>query len=90
MTIGDMAEQEKDMEIEKDQEAPGTEDRAEECAEAPEPEKGQQAGETGQEETADEAGEESEAAPEGVDPKTWAEKRAARKQLSFKECVIAH
>ena len=40
MTIGDMAEQEKDMEIEKDQEAPGTEDRAEECAEAPEPEKG--------------------------------------------------
>ncbi len=35
MTIGDMAEQEKDMEIEKDQEAPGTEDRAEECAEAP-------------------------------------------------------
>lgn len=31
MTIGDMAEQEKDMEIEKDQEAPGTEDRAEEC-----------------------------------------------------------
>ena len=63
------------MEIEKDQEAPGTEDRAEECAEAPEPEKGQQAGETGQEETADEAGEESEAAPEGVDPKTWAEKR---------------
>ena len=47
MTIGDMAEQEKDMEIEKDQEAPGTEDRAEECAEAPEPEKGQQAGEGG-------------------------------------------
>ena len=71
MTIGDMAEQEKDMEIEKDQEAPGTEDRAEECAEAPEPE------------TADEAGEESEAAPEGVDPKTWAEKRAARKQAKL-------
>ena len=83
MTIGDMAEQEKDMEIEKDQEAPGTEDRAEEGAEAPEPEKGQQAGETGQEETADEAGEESEAAPEGVDPKTWAEKRAARKQAKL-------
>ena len=66
MTIGDMAEQEKDM--------------AEEGAEAPEPEKGQQAG---PEETADEAGEESEAAPEGVDPKTWAEKRAAKKQAKL-------
>ena len=61
MTIGDMAEQEKDMEIEKNQEAPGTEDRAEEGAEAPEPE----------------------TAPEGEDPKTWAEKRAAKKQAKL-------
>ena len=37
----------------------------------------------GPEETADEAGEESEAAPEGVDPKTWAEKRAAKKQAKL-------
>ena len=43
----------------------------------------ERSGETGQEETADEAGEESEAAPEGVDPKTWAEKRAAKKQAKL-------
>ncbi len=84
MTIGDMAEQEKDMEIEKNQEAPGREDRAEEGAEAPEPEKGQQAQDVGTEEAAaEEAGEESDTAPEGEDPKTWAEKRAAKKQAKL-------
>ncbi len=81
MTIGDMAEQEKDMEIEKDQQAPGTEERAEGSPEAQEPEKEPQ--EAGPEETADEAGEESDAAPEGEDPKTWAEKRAAKKQAKL-------
>ena len=40
MTIGDMAEQERDMEIEKEQEAPGTEDGEDEGCEAQEPEKG--------------------------------------------------
>ena len=49
MTIGDMAEQEKDMEIEKDQQAPGTEERAEGSPQ--EPEKEPQ--EAGPEETAE-------------------------------------
>ena len=79
MTIGDMEEQEKDMEIEKDQQAPGTEERAEGSPQ--EPEKEPQ--EAGPEETADEAGEDSDTAPEGEDPKTWAEKRAAKKQAKL-------
>lgn len=76
-----MAEQERDMEIEQEQKAPETEDRAEEDPGAQEPEKDAEAGEDA---GAEETGEESEAAPpEGEDPKTWAEKRAAKKQAKL-------
>lgn len=76
-----MAEQEQDMEIEKNQEAPETEDRAGEDPGAQEPEKETEAGEDTRTE---EPCEESEAAPpEGEDPKSWAEKRAAKKQAKL-------
>ena len=73
------------MEIEKDQEASGMKDVAEGAA-AQEPEKEPEAGEEvkSQEAEPEEAGEEAEAAPpEGEDPRTWAEKRAAKKQAKL-------
>ena len=86
-----MAEQERDMEIEKEQQAAGTEDQAGESAEAPEPggtaAKGQPTAgteEPAEEEQPESASEEAEEAPpEGEDPKTWAEKRAAKKQAKL-------
>lgn len=80
-----MAEQEQDLEIEKNQEATETEERAEEAPGAKEPEKETEAGEDVRTE---EPCEESEAAPpEGEDPKTWAEKRAAKKQAKLDKKV---
>ena len=67
------------MEIEKEQEAPGTEDGEDEGCEAQEPEKGAE-----EDVRTDNAEEETEPAPpEGEDPKTWAEKRAAKKQAKL-------
>ena len=72
-----MAEQERDMEIEKEQQAAESGDQAEETAEAPE-------GMAEEAEKAEDAGEEAEETPpEGEDPKTWAEKRAAKKQAKL-------
>ena len=72
-----MAEQERDMEIEKEQQAAESGDQAEEPAEAPE-------GMAEEAEKAEDAGEEAEETPpEGEDPKTWAEKRAAKKQAKL-------
>ena len=72
-----MAEQERDMEIEKEQQAAESGDQAEETAEAPE-------GMAEEAEKAEDAGEEAEETPpEGEDPKTWAEKRAAKKQATL-------
>ena len=65
------------MEIEKEQQAAESGDQAEETAEAPEG----MAEEAGK---AEDAGEEAEETPpEGEDPKTWAEKRAAKKQAKL-------
>lgn len=69
-----MAEQEKDMEEKMQSEAPDTEvdeGKAEETAEAIE-----EPVEETEEENSDEA-------PEGEDPKSWAEKRAAKKQAKL-------
>lgn len=64
-----------EMEIEKEQEIPQTQDEAGESAETSAAES------IAEEEPSDNAEEEAEAAPpEGEDPKTWAEKRAAKKQ----------
>ena len=72
-----MAEQERDMEIEKEQQAAESGDQAEETAEAPE-------GMAEEAEKAEDAGEEAEETPPaGEDPKTWAEKRAAKKQAKL-------
>ncbi len=69
------------MEIEKenDQETPEAAAVQKECGEeqSPEPEAGQ-----GEEENPESAGEDT-APPEGEDPKTWAEKRAAKKQAKL-------
>lgn len=69
------------MEIEKenDQETPQAAAVQKECGEeqSPEPEAGQ-----GEEENPESAGEDT-APPEGEDPKTWAEKRAAKKQAKL-------
>ena len=87
-----MAEQERDMEIEKEQQAAGTEGQDGENVETPEPggtaAKGQPTAakeqETAEEEQPEGAGEETEEAPpEGEDPKSWAEKRAAKKQAKL-------
>ncbi|WP_300657734.1 nucleotide exchange factor GrpE [uncultured Acetatifactor sp.] len=65
------------MEIEKEQQAAESGDQAEETAEAPE-------GMAEEAEKAEDAGEEAEETPpEGEDPKTWAEKRAAKKQAKL-------
>ena len=72
-----MAEQERDMEIEKEQQAAESGDQAGESAAAPE-------GMAEEAEKAEDAGEEAEETPpEGEDPKTWAEKRAAKKQAKL-------
>ncbi|MCR2048388.1 nucleotide exchange factor GrpE [Acetatifactor muris] len=78
-----MADQERGTEIEKEQEMaqPETEEvNKEETAKTQSPEE-----DTGQEEqTADNGGDEEEQGPpEGEDPKTWAEKRAAKKQAKL-------
>ena len=87
-----MAEQERDMELEKEQQAAGTEGQDGENVETPEPEgtaaKGQPTAakeqETAEEEQPEGAGEETEEVPpEGEDPKSWAEKRAAKKQAKL-------
>lgn len=71
-----MAEQEHDVEIEreKNQEAPDTEAGTEDCPRA-----------QGEGDTLEESPEEEMEAtpPEGEDPKTWAEKRAAKKQAKL-------
>lgn len=69
------------MEIEQEQKAPETEERAEEEPGIQEPEKGTEAGEDARTEEPVEEGEA--APPEGEDPKTWAEKRAAKKQAKL-------
>ena len=64
-----------EMEIEKEQEIPQTQDEAGESAETSAAES------IAEEEPSENAEEEAEATPpEGEDPKTWAEKRAAKKQ----------
>lgn len=78
-----MADQERGTEIEKEQEMaqPETDEvNKEETAKTQSPEE-----DTGQEEqTADNGGDEEEQGPpEGEDPKTWAEKRAAKKQAKL-------
>ncbi|WP_276947841.1 nucleotide exchange factor GrpE [Acetatifactor muris] len=76
-----MADQERGTEIEKEQEMAETEEvNKEETAKTQSPEE-----DTGQEEqTADNGGDEEEQGPpEGEDPKTWAEKRAAKKQAKL-------
>ena len=82
-----MAENEKEMEIEPDVKKASEENVSEEKApeaaqgqasEAVEETAGAQGEKTGEE--PESAEEEPEEAPEGEDPKTWAEKRAARKQ----------
>ena len=79
-----MAEQERDMEIEKEQQAAESGDQAEETAEAPE-------GMAEEAEKAEDAGEEAEETPpEGEDPKTWAEKRAAKKQAKLDKKTDAY
>ena len=72
-----------EMEIEKEQETSGTQDQAEESTET---EKEAAAAESAAEEDMpdSDSGEEAETAPpEGEDPKTWAEKRAAKKQAKL-------
>lgn len=77
-----MAEQEQKTETaEKEEDVQVNMETESDSETKPEPEKGSQDS-TGQEdvETVGEEGEEPEEAPEGEDPKTWAEKRAAKKQ----------
>ncbi len=78
-----MADQEQDVKVEKEQEIPGTETAAEESAAA-----GSETAENAGEEIRAEGEENPEedvetAPPEGEDPKTWAEKRAAKKQAKL-------
>ena len=76
-----MAEQEKDIEIEKSEEASGTDETAEETVNFRETQEQTES----EEDTQSEAEEEENGAvpPEGEDPKTWAEKRAAKKQAKL-------
>lgn len=67
---------EQEMEIEKEQEISQAEDEAKESTEVP-------AAESAAEEEISDNTEEEEAPPEGEDPKTWAEKRAAKKQAKL-------
>lgn len=72
-----------EMEIEKEQETSGTQDQAEESTET---EKEAAAAESAAEEDMPDSDSEEEAEtapPEGEDPKTWAEKRAAKKQAKL-------
>lgn len=69
------------MEIEKEQEIPKPESAEEEAPASQEPEKAAEAGSDEQEEVSEEDGET--VPPEGEDPKTWAEKRAAKKQAKL-------
>lgn len=77
-----MADQEREKEIEQEQRTFPSETQEtdkEETAGTQEPEE-----DTGQEEEAENGGEEEEQGPpEGEDPKTWAEKRAAKKQAKL-------
>lgn len=70
-----MAEQEQDVKLDKEQEGVETETAAEESAEAEEAVR-QEGEEIPEEEAETEA-------PEGEDPMTWAEKRAAKKQAKL-------
>ena len=70
-----MAEQEQDVKLDKEQEGIETETAAEESAEAEEAVR-QEGEEIPEEEAETEA-------PEGEDPMTWAEKRAAKKQAKL-------
>ncbi len=75
-----MAEQEQKTEATEKEEDVQVNAEAESNAEMkPEPKEGSQDS-TGQEDAGTVEGEEQEEAPEGEDPKTWAEKRAAKKQ----------
>lgn len=77
-----MAEQE--VRTETEQEVPGTEGSAEENTEARTAEETAEEGETSSETATESAEEETETVPpEGEDPKTWAEKRAAKKQAKL-------
>lgn len=81
MKIENMTEQEREMEIEKDEEVLETETEAEEsAAEQPAGEDTEQEADKTPE-TAEEDREE--VPPEGEDPKSWAEKRAAKKQAKL-------
>lgn len=71
-----MAEQEKEMEEKMQPETAGTETETQEADESIEEEAAEETEEAAEEESAGEASEEN----EGEDPKTWAEKRAAKKQ----------
>lgn len=71
-----MAEQEKEMEEKMQPQTAGTEAEAQEADESIEEEAAEETEEAAEEESAGEASEEN----EGEDPKTWAEKRAAKKQ----------
>lgn len=77
-----MADQE--IKAEKDQEVPETESGAEESTEAGTAGDAAEEKEASAEESTESAEEENETAPpEGEDPKTWAEKRAAKKQAKL-------
>ena len=77
-----MAEQE--VRTETEQEVPGTEGSAEENTEARTAEETAEEGGTSSETATESAEEETETVPpEGEDPKTWAEKRAAKKQAKL-------
>lgn len=77
-----MADQE--IKTEKEQEVPEAESGAEESPEAGAAGEAAEEKEASAEEAAESAEEESETAPpEGEDPKTWAEKRAAKKQAKL-------
>ena len=77
-----MAEQE--VRTETEQEVPGTEGSAEENTEARTAEETAEEGGTSSETATESAEEETETVPpEGADPKTWAEKRAAKKQAKL-------